>query len=1265
MKYFNQVKAVFTGLLLSSSVVPVVSADDIEIYTTLPPGSGTSNPNIMFVVDTSVSMGTELRIKPFYDPEITYPPAGGALRAGATACESSGIYRFTTDEIDAGLLDFPDCAGDNYFNRSALVCDHAVVGYNIDGTKITSHQDGSLLMVGTYSDQMAYYDTTSERWLELDDITDSDERDYKVECLSDSGIHGDNGGGNSDYIIDGGTGFTNSEAPHTVWANGAGNKQLFSGNYINYNLWQPADDQLVSKSYIEQVKGAVNIMVRGNTQVDIGLMRFDRMSTDGTEGNSEGGPVLYPIRDVGADRTDFFNRLESLESNGFSPLSETYYEALLYYGGKAMDYSMTSQPRNQITSLTEKPGNVEFRSPVSSSCDKNYIVVLTAGSPTLDYVDAGRQAVLPGFSGTCGTTTTTTPLQDLEGNIRNEHNAVDNCLDELSAWAATQDAATEAGNAAHVGEQNIYTHTIGLGINTEYVAPELTVLDISESDYSNDDTAYKLALAAAEAVDATAIATEEARVASANEAVSLLKSTAENGEGGYYHATDQGSLVTIFNEIVNAILDVNSTFSSPAVSVNAYNRSTHLNDLYFTLFKPATGNHWDGNLKKYKLKFAVDTTERLPFIAGQSDVPAIDPDTGFFVDAVKSYWTPNGDGADGQEVSEGGAVSVLPETRNVYTFTGGYSGADTGVNVPDTQALTDTSNKVVVSNNDLTAELLGIPAEPAIVEGTENRTTLINWAKGLDALSQYGELDTYSDIRPQMGDPLHSEPALVQYGLTDAGLPDLVAYVATNDGYLHAINVNTGVELFSFIPQELLSKLPRVMLDKGGNKTYGLDGNVVAWINDVNGDGDVNDDGDHVYLYVSMRRGGNNIYALDVSTRTAPELMWVIKGGTGNYSELGQTWSTINVEKIKDGTDGSEEKTVLIFGGGYDPDQDTATVTSVDDVGGTVYIADATSGARLWTADAHDEGTPLVEMNYSVPARVKPLDISGDGYIDRLYVADMGGQIFRFDINNTNTSPLASSITGGLMADLGDASTAADAKTEANARRFYYPPDVALIDAPDGKYHALVISSGFRAHPLNTAIHDRIYMIKDRNTGLITSNSDYKYDPNSDTAGSLTETDLHNATANLAGGNGSTDTVRSDELTGITGAQGWFINLDDEDADSETWIGEKGLAEALIIEGVAIVTTYTPDLAYSADSCGPNIGLGKVFFLDMLDATPAFPGSLDERGNRHIELVRGGIPPTPNVIITEDGVPTLCIGTECQKAEFGLGVRKTYWYEVN
>jgi len=167
--------------------------------------------------------------------------------------------------------------------------------------------------------------------------------------------------------------------------------------------------------------------------------------------------------------------------------------------------------------------------------------------------------------------------------------------------------------------------------------------------------------------------------------------------------------------------------------------------------------------------------------------------------------------------------------------------------------------------------------------------------------------------------------------------------------------------------------------------------------------------------------------------------------------------------------------------------------------------------------------------------------------------------------------------------------------------------------------------------------------------------------------GSLTEGNLKDITVNLAGGEGITgvdETVKDAELASIGSAEGWYINLSEED-DGDAWIGEKGLAEPLIIEGNAIISTYLPPKPAVAGSCTADEGTGRVFFVEVEDGTAAFPSDLDVRKERHKMLTRGGIPPSPNVIITSDGEPTLCLGTECESAEFGLGIRKTYWYEVN
>ena len=1191
MKNNHQIKAVVAGLLLSSSFVPVATAEDIEIYTSLGTASNSSNPNIMFIVDTSGSMSTTSEVKDPYDDSHPYPGS----------CVTSGIYF-----VDDGKI--PDCASStDYFDRSVLVCDHALVAYDADiydadgvlvsKGKSNPAEDGSLIRIGTYSDQLAQWDTVKKKWRELR-VGTSAERSFPVECFSDSGIHGASGGGNAFYIEDGGTGYTSTEpadlnVPHQVWSGGAGNLQLFNGNYINY-----LNDDTVPKnpkSYLDQVKSAVEIMVRGNTRVDIGLMQFD------SKNESNGGAVQYPILDVGADRNDFFSRLETLTPKSYTPLSEVYYEALLYFGGRPADFSLLSNPSNQVVADTMLPGNKVFRSPISSTCDKNYIVLLSDGIPKKDDLNSTRQKVLPKFKvNSCSTDITSSTDDDNREPLEPVGNAstVDNCLDELSEWAFTEDVLDDdATNPASKGEQNIFTHTIGFQL---------------------DDLG----------------------------AIQLMTSTAKSGGGEFYEAKSEAQLIEIFNKILANALQTNTTFSSPAVSVNAFNRSTHLDDLYFTLFKPSDGNHWSGNLKKYKLDFEKDPNDAakiVPFIADASTptpAHAVDENEGFFRDSAISYWTP-GPLADGKEVTAGGAASVLTDSRNVVTFTGNYAGVASGVNEPDTKVLT----KVDPGNAGLTDALLGTTGFPEIVAGTPYRKTLINWAAGRDALSQFGTANTYDDVRPEMGDPLHSEPALVQYGGTVSS-PDLVIFAATNDGYLHAFDADTGMEEFAFIPQELLPNLVTAMENPGGKKLYGLDGSVAAWIKEDSGVKSVIDGSDHVYLYVSMRRGGKNIYALDVTNRSTPELLWVIKGGTGDYAELGESWSTINVEKIKDG---GTEKTVLVFGGGYDPAQDGAVVRTADSQGRAVFIADATTGKRLWIgSDGGD--TDVSEMDYSVPARVKPLDISGDGLMDRLYVADMGGQIFRFDIDNKNGLALSSSISGGRIADIAGS-------LPEDARRFYYPPDVALVEAPDGAYHALVGATGYRAHPLNETIHDRIYMLKDRNRGLLPASTDYATEYADLLAGKI-----HDATENIAGGDGADDVERDAELASIAGSEGWFIDLDDED-NPGSWIGEKGLSEALILEGEIILTTYTPNVEPSEDVCTPSLGLGKVFYLDIQDATPSYPVATDKRHERHVKLKFPGIPPSPSPVITEKGIAG-CVGAKCDPLDIGLGVRKTYWYEV-
>ena len=82
-------------------------------------------------------------------------------------------------------------------------------------------------------------------------------------------------------------------------------------------------------------------------------------------------------------------------------------------------------------------------------------------------------------------------------------------------------------------------------------------------------------------------------------------------------------------------------------------------------------------------------------------------------------------------------------------------------------------------------------ADFGITGDTPALTDMINWMRGADVKDEDG--DPATTVRYAMGDPLHSRPAAVVYGGTPQS-PISVIYTATNDGYLHAVDAQTGEE---------------------------------------------------------------------------------------------------------------------------------------------------------------------------------------------------------------------------------------------------------------------------------------------------------------------------------------------------------------------------------------------------------------------------------------------------------------------------------------
>ena len=700
--------------------------------------------------------------------------------------------------------------------------------------------------------------------------------------------------------------------------------------------------------------------------------------------------------------------------------------------------------------------------------------------------------------------------------------------------------------------------------------------------------------------------------------LAILDETASNSGGQYFQADDVVSLTKTLLSIIANINDLSLSFAAPAVSVNTFNRTRTLNDMYITTFGAKSKAHWPGNLKRYRITNGVVVD-----VNGDS---AVDPATGFFLDTATSYWTSGG--ADGNDVRLGGAAQQIPDpsVRNLYTNNSGND-LTAGINH------VSTANMAAFTDSDF--GLTGAFGEPTMDE-------IIRWARGEDLLDEDNNSSTL--VRRIMGDPLHSQPAAVVYGGT-ALAPDAVIYTATNDGYLHAIDSATGVELWSFIPKELMVNLMRLYFDPVSKyKQYGLDGNIVSITKDVDGDGIVEAaDGDYVQLIFGMRRGGSTYYALDVTDKNSPQLLWTLSSATA-----AESWSTPVISRIDiGGVTQNADNAVVVIGGGYDVVHDTATHPTVPDVAGaSIHMLDLRTGTELWSTSS-DAGADLqlAAMTRSMHNQIRVIDLNGDTLADRMYASDASGQIWRFDISNGNAP--SSLVAGGVIARLGAEGIASPSAAE--TRRFYNSPDVSLITdrLQQRRFIAISIGSGYRAHPFDLTASDRFFSIRDGDVFNQLTQTMYDSYP------IVTDADLVEVS-------GQTQTV-------ITASDsGWKFTLPGN---------EKILADSLTFDDEILFVSFTPD-SNAAETCAAGKGTNFLYRMSVINGDPVVPdiSTLDpllSDDERRETLAQGGIAPSPRVLFptAEPGCtgdecspqPIFCIGAFCQPSDNDPNPVRTLW----
>jgi type IV pilus assembly protein PilY1 len=364
---------------------------------------------------------------------------------------------------------------------------------------------------------------------------------------------------------------------------------------------------------------------------------------------------------------------------------------------------------------------------------------------------------------------------------------------------------------------------------------------------------------------------------------------------------------------------------------------------------------------------------------------------------------------------------------------------------------------------------------------------------------------------------------------------------------------------------------------------------------------------------------------------------------------------------------------VLVFGGGYDAimEDGTAAKGYVTDTKGTaIYMVDAVSGALLWWAGpSNSPSLTLTDMTNSIPADVRAIDFTSDGLVDVMYAADLGGRVWRFDVNNSAGST-SEFIKGGVFAKLGGTDG-----TAAVARRFFVAPDVSFVKQGSTTWFNIAIGSGNRELPVtDTTTDDKFYSLRDYNKLTpYTWTGTGAWSP-------ITDADLTDVTptavptCDLAIPPNCTTTYQ--RVTVASDGKGWKMPLDYFD-------GEKVITESRTFENTVFFSSFYPKVRTGSDdtdsdSCTTTKGYNNFYAISAFDGSPCASciAGLVAKGKTAIAAGTGvilkqpGIAPEPVFLFpTPDGtsttrVPPVClVGAESCGAFSSYEPKRTYWWQ--
>lgn len=286
--------------------------------------------------------------------------------------------------------------------------------------------------------------------------------------------------------------------------------------------------------------------------------------------------------------------------------------------------------------------------------------------------------------------------------------------------------------------------------------------------------------------------------------------------------------------------------------------------------------------------------------------------------------------------------------------------------------------------------------------------------------------------RPTSADPTPLGDMQSSNFLTVGSENDEVVFLHTNRGTLHVLDVETGDEIWGFIPPSVLQGRARVMKYKDGTGMwYNGDGRdsrrsmPVTLLDGLLTDGIVSDDQKHV-LVGTMGNGGNGLYAMDISTiRSAPAFLWAVDnvrydtaetppikgvrrwglaaesspGKNFDYSDLGLTIQALNFCNISEDFGAGRTVGILPGGVGYN--------LGADSQGKAIFVVNPKDGQIYKKLD---DSALIHHLGKSAPLgmAIAPLTLiklkRGNRILTEFFTADSEGNVLSCDVAGKKVS---------------------------------------------------------------------------------------------------------------------------------------------------------------------------------------------------------------------------------------------------------------------